>query len=545
MEKKSKKHFLLNLFTKFSVKGDVVNGDKYVFKMSPSLKEDLLKIINKNDENYSDFYKNYISKFDELDNYAFSLFYPNLIKEEFSVKSKPLILGKKIINWIYGLEKFPTKDIEEFYKLIKVEYKFSNDTAIVKRWNANIAYFNNDLKRASDNYSMLYDDLKDVDSIPKWYIDDICIDGRNILHQYGNTQNTHYYNNKYQDKISSNPHKLSYPDVDRIKINIYENVSKHIFNNKNKAKYTIIYGAGLEEIFKEIQNLVYLTIFYGSITHLKLIRELISDIMYMYAETFEDEQFYKLSLKMLFISGKYKEFRNLYNKLKLNYSFVNSEEFIKDILNSRKSLFGFEINRNSNSDYLIDILKGIIDNKENSQEIIEFAQNRYNSLLKEKKKIRDSGPRYKKLYNLLINNSVYINYCKKMNDLELLNFITQYISVSLPPNIDQEKFNDLVKVGIKEDKREALWRLAFNYNKRKKDFTLIEDYFIEKRDAYYLLELISAVNEDLNMDKLIDKVVATKDKKFIMNCAIQAKKLYLISEEDYEKYKEKYKDVIK
>ena len=78
MEKKSKKHFLLNLFTKFSVKGDVVNGDKYVFKMPPSLKEDLLKIINKNDENYSDFYKNYISKFDELDNYAFSLFYPNL-----------------------------------------------------------------------------------------------------------------------------------------------------------------------------------------------------------------------------------------------------------------------------------------------------------------------------------------------------------------------------------------------------------------------------------------------------------------------------------
>ena len=131
-----------------------------------------------------------------------------------------------------------------------------------------------------------------------------------------------------------------------------------------------------------------------------------------------------------------------------------------------------------------------------------------------------------------------------MNDLELLNFITQYISVSLPPNIDQEKFNDLVKVGVKEDKREALWRLAFNYNKRKKDFTLIEDYFIEKRDAYYLLELISAVNEDLNMDKLIDKVVATKDKKFIMNCAIQAKKLYLISEEDYEKYKEKYKNFL-
>lgn len=98
-----------------------------------------------------------------------------------------------------------------------------------------------------------------------------------------------------------------------------------------------------------------------------------------------------------------------------------------------------------------------------------------------------------------------------------MEFIAQYISVPIPPQIDQEKFDKIVKVGIENDEREWLWRLAFNYNEKNKDFSLIEDYFIEKRDDYYLTELISAVRDDLNMKKLKKKVIATKDKKFINN----------------------------
>lgn len=87
----------------------------------------------------------------------------------------------------------------------------------------------------------------------------------------------------------------------------------------------------------------------------------------------------------------------------------------------------------------------------------------------------------------------------------------------MPPQIDQEKFNDLVKVGIENDEREWLWRLAFNYNEKNKDFSLIEDYFIAKKDDYYLTELISAVSKDLDMKRLKEKVIATKDKKFIIS----------------------------
>lgn len=136
-------------------------------------------------------------------------------------------------------------------------------------------------------------------------------------------------------------------------------------------------------------------------------------------------------------------------------------------------------------------------------------------LLEDKKKVKDGGKLYESLFTLLADNDLINYYCDLLNDYELLEFIAQYISVPIPPQIDQEKFDKIVKVGIENDEREWLWRLAFNYNRKNKDFSLIEDYFIEKRDDYYLTELISAVPDDLNMKKLKKKVIATKDKKFI------------------------------
>ena len=126
-------------------------------------------------------------------------------------------------------------------------------------------------------------------------------------------------------------------------------------------------------------------------------------------------------------------------------------------------------------------------------------------LLEDKKKVKDGGKLYESLFTLLADNDLINYYCDLLNDYELLEFIAQYISVPMPPQISQEKFDKIVKVGIENDEREWLWRLAFNYNEKNKDFSLIEDYFIEKRDDYYLTELISAVREDLNMKKLKKK----------------------------------------
>lgn len=186
-------------------------------------------------------------------------------------------------------------------------------------------------------------------------------------------------------------------------------------------------------------------------------------------------------------------------------------------------------------DRLFDKFKEVNTNDEQAK---EFIEKQYSNLLKDKERVRDGGKLYTKIVDLLTNNSVINESASEMNDKELLTFITRYISVPLPPPIKQEDFNDLVKVGIEEDNREALWGLAVNYDK-KMDFTLIEDYFIEKRDAYYLIELISAT-DSINLDNLVGKVVATNDREFMIDLANRSLELSIFDKEDIDKIKEKY-----
>jgi hypothetical protein len=222
--------------------------------------------------------------------------------------------------------------------------------------------------------------------------------------------------------------------------------------------------------------------------------------------------------------------------------FINSDELLKSL--EELDLNNFTDEEKASIKKLIDDIKSIKDKIPN--EVDEIEKNRLEinekyvngidkilqnntlenklkekflkireGLLEDKKKVKDGGKLYESLFTLLADNDLINYYCDLLNDYELLEFIAQYISVPMPPQISQEKFDKIVKVGIENDERECLWRLAFNYNEKNKDFSLIEDYFIEKRDDYYLTELISAVREDLNMKKLKKKVIATKDKKFI------------------------------
>lgn len=225
--------------------------------------------------------------------------------------------------------------------------------------------------------------------------------------------------------------------------------------------------------------------------------------------------------------------------------YINSEELLASLKEMNKSSFSkeetAEINellekvetiiknvpieideverkRISSINRTLETYEEILNNKNNSQEALEFIQKSYDNLIKEKSRVRDSGPRYIELANSLTKNKVYINYCQKMTPSELLDFITQYISAPMPPKIDQDLFDDMVEVGIKEDKREALWRLAFNYVDKEKDFTRIEDYFLEKRDDYYLTELMYVEEEKHDIERIVKKIKFTKDEKFINDC---------------------------
>lgn len=215
------------------------------------------------------------------------------------------------------------------------------------------------------------------------------------------------------------------------------------------------------------------------------------------------------------------------------------KELVLDIENIKESIPNeideIEIKRKEEINKILVFLKEAKASEKTDEEAKKFINKNYNILVKEKEIVRDGGRLYTEIFKLMTNNKLVNEYTDKMNNKELLDFITKYISVPMPPVINQEAFNELVEAGIKEDKRESLWRLATNYSNKNIDFSHIEDYFIEKKDEYYVIELISAVKEDLDMDKLIDKIVNTKNKEFIRNIRKTGIDMNLFTSEELNK----------
>lgn len=230
-------------------------------------------------------------------------------------------------------------------------------------------------------------------------------------------------------------------------------------------------------------------------------------LMYKYINRFINSDELLESLEELDLNNFSKEEKISINKL------IDDIKIIKD--KTANEIDEIEKNRLETIERIVSNINIILESDNLEKDLREKIEHRKEYLLEDKKKVKDGGKLYESIYILLADNKLINHYWDLMNDYELLEFIAQYISVPIPPQIDQEKFNDLVKVGIKNNEREWLWRLAFNYNRKNKDLSLLEDYFIEKKDSYYLTELISAVREDLDMKKLKEKVLATKDKKFI------------------------------
>lgn len=142
----------------------------------------------------------------------------------------------------------------------------------------------------------------------------------------------------------------------------------------------------------------------------------------------------------------------------------------------------------------------------------DFLNRQLDNLKKDYDREMDSHERWFAITDCIDKNDYFTKTFESLTDYELLEFIAQNIQAPFPPNLTQEEFDKLVKVGIEKDEREWLWRLAFNYERSKINFDNIVDYFIKKKDGYYLAELISAIGDCLNIDSIINKIV---DKELI------------------------------
>ena len=109
----------------------------------------------------------------------------------------------------------------------------------------------------------------------------------------------------------------------------------------------------------------------------------------------------------------------------------------------------------------------------------------------------------------------------------------------------QEKFDELVEECIKKDSMKDAWYLYFNneeFNPSK-----IVDFFIEKKNSYYIAELISINSGNIDLDNLIDKIIATNDINLIGEIELNNLLTNLLSYNHHEKLRkaaEKLKNIV-
>ena len=192
-------------------------------------------------------------------------------------------------------------------------------------------------------------------------------------------------------------------------------------------------------------------------------------------------------------------------KVNINYKF-----FVKTV-------YKF-INKFIDKDTLIKeiniFLKSKIGQKYNNElvKLLDEIENKYASI---EELMLEENDEVNRITNLLLNNEIYITLANQMNNQDLMLLITYYIFAPMIPMIDQETFNDLVNSAIQYDyPLEKVWRLAMNYDSRGYNYDLIDEFFVNSKDSYYLAEYISGVIQ-VNKEKIVNMIIQTKDKEFI------------------------------
>lgn len=228
---------------------------------------------------------------------------------------------------------------------------------------------------------------------------------------------------------------------------------------------------------------------------------------------FYDENIYeiKLNSNTKFSKGKAGEiFINLDIK-KLSFSVILKNNFFV------KSVYKY-INKLINKDILINEIKIFLNSrvgkkyKKDLNILLDNIENKDKSL---EELIINNKNEYERIVDLTIHNKTYIDIAKNMSALELMLLITSYIFVPVTPKIDQDCFNDLVNVAKNYDNAlENIWRLGMNYDSKGYNFDLLDNFFVDSKNVYYLGEYISSIYQ-INQEKIVDTIVKTKDEGFI------------------------------
>ena len=442
--------------------------------------------------------KDVIFPFKDLNDYILNILYYD---KKIDIRDTMLLNMAEIINWVIGNRNFPISDVLSFYKLYNKDNLNVNKDILNSRRNALISYYSGDLNKCSNIYNRNFNKVLKSD-LSSWIKNDFLIDGRNILNKIDYSY-FYSYKNKFQKEIRDNNITITYPFIDRIEKNILNTAIDKVIKYKYKDRRTKMYGFDLSTILNNIQSIIYISIIYGSITQLNLVREIIKNVLILFADAFNDIDLYKEGLKFYVLTCSFKDYKNIVKKL--NVSDIESDEYVHSILNLREVIDVYY--KNDFDIFVFDYYGRVL-----SDEEFLVYENRILDLLERKENINNA---LKSLPSNLIrinNKNRLFKVLKSMVPLYTrgVEEVIEYIKYEELNNENKEVLKDIISIIISNNQYSLITDLLIDI--KKIDNTSIYDDILNKNDddKLYCKLNMSGFNID-NLELVVDEMIRRND----------------------------------
>lgn len=195
---------------------------------------------------------------------------------------------KKLLYVVIGKESISSFNFDDLISELKNIHDNKDILNFINiRWKAIKSYFNNNLDECILNLRLAYEQAISSVVIPNWMAIDVLIDMRNTINLLDESKSQYSFENDGQRLLSENKESVYYPLIDRYEATLKEELSKDCYNHFTKSPYTTRFG-GITTLFNNISQIFVVSVLYGSLTHILMTRNRISDTLANLAFIYKD-----------------------------------------------------------------------------------------------------------------------------------------------------------------------------------------------------------------------------------------------------------------
>lgn len=234
-----------------------------------------------------------------------------------------------LLGWIIGSSLTKEPNFDGIKQDVSKMHKGNIQKLVRYRYDAVKLYFEGDLLGC---IGKLKDTIELIDSyknIPKWLLNDVAIDLRNVQFEADKEKNKFNPHSMGQEIIERDQEPLYYPLIDRIVSDYNEGIIERNFKNSIQSPYTVSLGGGNFD-FDKICNAFIVAYYYGSLTHMILIRKRICDYTASLALELRNHRLFMFSVRQFLLANEEKKLRQFLETYGENTN--NTNEFDMDNL---------------------------------------------------------------------------------------------------------------------------------------------------------------------------------------------------------------------